>query len=400
VKPRFAALTALTLGLPLLLAAGPVRAQADGRLLAPVEVLRADVDRLRTDLDRTNAEVAALKRAGRGVPDDFRLRRKLAEAEALARELTEAEAELRRRGVLRPTPGPAPALGAAPRPDPGDGPAELEAKADILADQARRLTAEAEALGRVAAQVRNRQTLRRRAGQLDRDPFVGLETSRRNTVVAVPRPTARALTEAPALGGGGVRARTPAPMMPDFNDRSSLAAPTMSPPPGDQAAPGQGTGGAAAPAGPPPPSPSPTSPPPGMPRTPEATPESAPGTSGPETSPAPPSMPSPSAPDDGAKGAPQPSPQSSGPTSTGGGSPRSTDTRGGTTVGDAFGAATPVELRFRALLDPATLAEIRRIESGGKPTSHVEALEHAAAALRARAQRLEEESKALRARLR
>ena len=47
--------------------------------------------RLRAELDRVNAEIDALKRAGHGVGDDYRLRARLADAEALARRLVDLE---------------------------------------------------------------------------------------------------------------------------------------------------------------------------------------------------------------------------------------------------------------------------------------------------------------------
>jgi hypothetical protein len=54
--------------------------------------------------------------------------------------------------------------------------------------------------------------------------------------------------------------------------------------------------------------------------------------------------------------------------------------------------------QLRDLLDPATLAEIRRLEASSAPGAAIEALERAAAALRARADRLSGQSQALRAR--
>src|SRR5437870_4322156 len=70
-------------------------------LTAPVaspaaEVSRLEVEcaRLRAELDRANADVAALKRSDRGVRNDYRLRQRMADAEALARKLTESEAQL------------------------------------------------------------------------------------------------------------------------------------------------------------------------------------------------------------------------------------------------------------------------------------------------------------------
>ncbi len=75
------------------LAPSPVFAQGTGS--ASTQRLASEYQRLRADLDRVNAEVAALKRGGRGVRADYLLRDKMAEAEALARKVTAAEARLR-----------------------------------------------------------------------------------------------------------------------------------------------------------------------------------------------------------------------------------------------------------------------------------------------------------------
>jgi len=155
--------------------AAPPAAQA-----GEVSRLEAECARLRTELQRANADVAALKRGDRGVRNDYRLRQRMADAEALARKLTEAEAMLRARTGAGPSPH-APTL-APPSAEPGDGPVELEAKADLLSDQARRLAAQAEDLARAAGQLRGRQTLRKRAFQLEHDPFASMEGSKRSMV--------------------------------------------------------------------------------------------------------------------------------------------------------------------------------------------------------------------------
>ena len=69
--------------------------------------LTAERARLRAQLDRVNAEIDALKRSARGVGDDYRLRARLADAEALARRLIDIEARL---GLRAPAvePGPLP----------------------------------------------------------------------------------------------------------------------------------------------------------------------------------------------------------------------------------------------------------------------------------------------------
>ena len=121
--------------------------------------LQADGARLRSDLERTNAEISALKRSGPGVRNDYRLRRKQADAEALARKLTAVEAELRRlRGQVAPPVAPA-AMEAA------EAPAALEARANLLSDEARRLTQQASGLSATAGELRSRRTLLRRGGQ-------------------------------------------------------------------------------------------------------------------------------------------------------------------------------------------------------------------------------------------
>src|SRR4051794_10510191 len=159
----------VTLGAVALGAAAPVLAQTAG-------ALQAERTRLRTQLDKVNAEIDGLKRAGGGVRDDYRLRARLADAESLARRLMDIEARL---GIhVDATAKNQPPPTAAPT----DGPADLDAKADILADQARRVRAQAEALGRRAVDAKSRQELRKRAADLDRDPFAPMEGSKRRVV--------------------------------------------------------------------------------------------------------------------------------------------------------------------------------------------------------------------------
>src|SRR5262249_24887527 len=134
--------------------------------------------------------IEQLKGKDRGVRDDYRLRSRLADAEALARRLTELEARLGtnrpNRGSTLPRPPETP-----PQASPGDGPAELEAKADILTDQSRRLRAQADTPDRRLPSIKDRLELRRRAGQLENDPFAPLEGSKRRIVSgAVTAPTA------------------------------------------------------------------------------------------------------------------------------------------------------------------------------------------------------------------
>jgi hypothetical protein len=263
--------------------------------------LQAERARLRADLDRVNAEIDALKKAGRGVGGNYRLRARMADAEALARRLIDIEARL---GLRAPAPKPGPLPAAAPT----DGPGDLEAKADILADQSRRVRAEAEALDRRVADLKGRQALRRRAADLDRDPFAPLEGSKRRVA---------------SIAGGA-----------DSNSGSHVAGPSpsfnpaagVSPmPPGDH---------------------------------PGASVSVSSGAVPPTGGSTPPPVPSPSAP------------------------------------------PTALSLELRDLLDPATVADIRRLEGTRASGSSIQALEHAVSALRARASALDGEARTMRDRAR
>ena len=137
--------------------------------------------RLAAELRRINAEIDALKRSPRGIRDDYNLRNRMADAEAVARRLTELEAQ---GGPVR-TPEGAAAPPAWPSEVPvgaGDDSADLEAKADILADEARRLAGEANRIETRMLDLRARRELRRRAGQLERDPFSPLEQAKSRVV--------------------------------------------------------------------------------------------------------------------------------------------------------------------------------------------------------------------------
>ena len=149
----------------------------------------AERQRLRADLARVQAEIDQLKQSGRGLRTDYLLRGRQADAEALARRLTELDAALRARAATPGTRAPAApprSIGDEPAASPTDGPAELEAKADILADQAHRVEAQAAALKVRVDQARGRRELRRRAHQLDNDPFAPLEGSRRRLLTTGP----------------------------------------------------------------------------------------------------------------------------------------------------------------------------------------------------------------------
>jgi hypothetical protein len=318
--------------------APPARAAPPAAQANEVGRLQAECARLRSELQRANADVAALKRGDQGVRNDYRLRQRMADAEALARKLTEAEAQLRVRTGATPAPH-APTL-APPSAEPGDGPVELEAKADLLSDQARRLAAQAEDLARTAGQLRGRQTLRKRAFQLERDPFASMEGSKRSLVFG----GSNRLSSGPTKGGGspeGSKGLQPGGGAMDTGTRGGGGASGGSS--------GSGNGNP-------------------MPTTGSPTPTAQPGAAPPPTAP-PTQMPPTSG--DSSKGAEftAPPPQPTGAIST----------------------------QLRTLLDPATLSEVQRLERAGKPLTDPEALEKLAAALRQRAQSLEAQSKSLRA---
>ncbi|HSS38126.1 MAG TPA: hypothetical protein VLT58_05100, partial [Polyangia bacterium] len=176
-------------------AANVPRAHAAPSVASPAPDSATERLRLRAELDRVNAEIDALKRAGHGVADDYRLRARLADAEALARRLVDLE---RRMGLTAAPSQPR----ALPTASAGDGPAELEAKADILTDQSRRVRAAADALDVRVAELKSRQDLRRRAAELDRDPFAPLEQSKRRTVSIAAGPDAMHSISQPVPGNG------------------------------------------------------------------------------------------------------------------------------------------------------------------------------------------------------
>jgi len=269
------------------LASSAARAQAP----APAtDTLQAERARLRAQLDKVNAEIDALKHEGRGVRDDYRLRARLADAESLARRLIDIEARLGIRvdsGVKIQSP---------PVAAPTDGPADLDAKADILSDQSRRVRVQADALGRRAADAKSRQELRKRAADLDRDPFAPMEGSKRR-IASSPAPGTAAL---PMPSGFGNQAPTGASKV---NTNDSTGSNGLLPP----AAPGLATN---------------------------------------------------------------------------------------------TGASAPLSTQLRDLLDQATLTDIRRLETAGAAGGSPQALERAASALRARADWLEAQSRAMRAKAR
>ena len=173
----------------------PARAQS-------AATLQAERAQLRAKLDKVNAEIDALKRASRGMRDDYRLRARLADAESLARRLIDIEARLGIRvdGATK--------VGPPPTAAPTDGPADLDAKADILADQSRRIRAQADALGRRAANAKSRQELRRRAADLDRDPFAPMEGSKRRIASSAGGPVTPASAQPTNVVGTAIAGAT------------------------------------------------------------------------------------------------------------------------------------------------------------------------------------------------
>jgi hypothetical protein len=283
------ALAAALVAFPALVHAAPPPAKAGD---AALKVERA---RLRGELDRVNAEIDPLKRSPRGVGDDYRLHARQADAEALARRLIDIEARL---GLRAPSAKPGPLPVAAPT----DGPSDLEAKADILADQSRRVRLEADALDHRVGEAKGRQDLRRRAADLDRDPFAPLEGSKRR-VASIAAADSSGHAAGLPVAPGASSSSTPV-------DRPANPNPSLT------------VSGAAQPAG---------------------------GT-------APPTPPTPLT-----------------------GTP-----------------ATALSLELRDLLDPTTVADIRRLEGTKTQGTSVQALERAVAALRARAQALDGQARAMR----
>lgn len=218
------------------LAAPETRAQPAARPVAELPAahgaLEREVRSLRQRLEIVNTEVRALKRGPRSLGNDYRLRQKLADAESLGRRLTEAEARLR--AELGSAPEGTPSLSPAPNAAATDGPAELAAKADILLDQAQKLSAQADRLEHRVDRERQRSTLRARARHLQQDPFVGLESSKRNIAFSrstettrPPTPREPQFSEDPAAGPvtaeGGAPASAPLPPAPSGSAESDDA---------------------------------------------------------------------------------------------------------------------------------------------------------------------------------
>jgi uncharacterized protein YlxW (UPF0749 family) len=221
----------------LLIAGAPAAVRAAGATTGEAQSatatanLQAERRKLEVDLQRANAEIEQLKKKDRGVRDDYRLRGRLADAEAMARRLTEIESQLNAGAGHTGSAAQRP-LGPMAEPAPTDGPAELEARADILTDQSRRLEAQAATLTQRVAGLRSRIELRRRAGQLESDPFAPMEGAKRRLIAGVPggsSPPANANAGSASLGPGrgGANSDTAA-----GGPSSGGAAPQSGPPPG------------------------------------------------------------------------------------------------------------------------------------------------------------------------
>jgi cell division protein FtsB len=290
--------------------------------------LHQQVQSLRTRLAALTTEIQNLKKKSRTVAEDYRLREKLSEADVVGRRLTASEAQLRQ------LPGATPPLSqwlqvnpSAPLIRPGDGPRELDAKADILLDQAERFATEAARMEAQVLQSERRDTLRRRVRRIENDPFIALEASKRSLVLSsqsLGKPETKGNRESADDGQGagfvtGMPVSTPA-NMPAVSDTGAAAAPVapMNAPP--VVAPSGGRG---------------------------------------ETT----------------------MPTAASPSFSG---------------SDALTGHAVLPPQFRTLLDPQTLAEVRRLEGVGTPASRAAALRAAVAGLRSRAAALQQQSKTLR----
>lgn len=182
---------------------------------------------LKKQLDRLNQEIAALKRLDRSLRNDYRLRDQLAEAEALAQKVTQKEAQINQLKGALPAAKNETILTATPKATAEDNPFELEAKADLLADQSVRLIEEADRLQKASVESRKRQAMRRQAGKWDRDPFASFESSKRQLPAQIGRSSQAPtnLTKPATQGEGDPKpanqgAGNPAIVLPESNSPS------------------------------------------------------------------------------------------------------------------------------------------------------------------------------------
>jgi hypothetical protein len=374
-------------------AVGLVRAAATGDSASESERTR-----LRGELDRLNREIDGLKQRRRSLGEDYALRAKMADAEAKARRLTELEGSAARSSGGRAGGGGGAAattaaagggepraplrLSPTPQPSAADDSEVLDAKADILADQARRVGQQADLLEHRVLSLRGRQELRRRAGELELDPFSPFEQSKRRIPIGAAASSLGASTaSAPgsgsqmpdrAVSGGSVATSGSAP--PGIKGASTNSGAVLTAPTTPASSPPQS--GAASFAG----------------SSPGAT--GATGATGPAVATS-----APSAQQPGGGAATDPSGRGIG-TVVAPGSPESTTSTSqsaGTGIASGTDAAGSLAGQFRDVLDPVTLTEIRRLEgSGGAARASLPATERALAALRARARQLQSEADATR----
>jgi hypothetical protein len=214
-------------------AAAPTAAVPAPTSTSGTQALVAERQRLRVELSRVQTEIDQLKKGDRGLRADYQLRARQADAEAIARRLTDLDEQIR---VQSPGAAPRPfaPIGDEPVASPTDGPQELDAKADILSDQAHRVQTQALALKTRIDQVRGRRELRRRAHQLDSDPFAPLEGSKRRLLTGGSTPARPGDTQngaASSDSAGGPRATASPPGVPttSFSATGTPSPPTSQP---------------------------------------------------------------------------------------------------------------------------------------------------------------------------
>jgi hypothetical protein len=193
--------------------------------------LVAECAELRAQLDRKTAEISALKRGERGVRQDYDLRQRMAEANDLARRLTALESQLAQQGHA---PSPLPA--GPPRPAAAAAPVEaastLQARADLLSDEAHKLNERAAGMIRAAGQLRTRQALRRKAANVERDPFASVDGAKRTLFVRGTPLVGASDSKGAAQPGNTESAPGSAPTTTGTPNTSTPTPPAMPPNPG------------------------------------------------------------------------------------------------------------------------------------------------------------------------
>jgi hypothetical protein len=196
---------------------------ADPRLVAECAELRAQ-------LDGKTAEISALKRSDRSARQDYEVRQRMAEANDLARRLTTLESELARQAH---GPAPVPSGATSPAAAPVEAAATLQARADLLSDEAHKLSERAAGMIRAAGQLRTRQVLRRKAANVERDPFASVDGAKRTLFVrgatANDSKATTGATEGAAPAGPTTTAGTPMPSPPPATPGLTAPMPTVAP---------------------------------------------------------------------------------------------------------------------------------------------------------------------------